>query len=134
LKRVLAILLAASLALAACGGQRRRSSRSTPQVTRGATLADTLLGLEEETFVYDSHDARDPFVPVWIGRRVPGRRGAARPTLSVSAIAWDAVAPTAIINDRFVREGDVIQGARVAKIGPSSVTMSYAGQTYTIRP
>ena len=134
MRRSIVILLAALLALAACGGGRRRATRTAPPKTRGATAADTLLGLEEETFAYENHDARDPFVPVWIGKRVPGTRGVARPSLSVSAIAWDAVSPTAIINDRFVREGDVVEGARVAKIDPSSVTMSFAGQTFTIRP
>ncbi len=127
------LLLGAALAAAACGGTPTRSAPTSSRATRGATPADTLLGIAEEVFEYDSHGARDPFLPVWIGRRGPGRRSA-RPALKVSAIAWDAVSPTAIINDRLVREGDVIDGARVADITPSSVTMTFAGESFSVRP
>lgn len=134
MKRSIALLIAVAVALSACGGKSRRPPRTAPRVTRGATTADTLLGLEEEEFVYDHHGARDPFLPVWIGRRVPGARQTARPALKVSAIAWDAVSPTAIINDRLVREGDVVDGARVGKITASSVTMTFAGESFSISP
>lgn len=129
----IALLLLATLVVGACGGKQRRAPSSPPPPAPSAP-ADTATSLEEETFSYDSHGARDPFVPVWIGRKVsrPGR--AARPTFRVSAIAWDTVSPTAIINNRFVREGDTVSGARVVKINPSSVTMSFAGQSFSVRP
>ncbi len=134
MKRLILLFLAAAVAVSACGSKPTRSARATPRVTRGVTVTDTLLGLEEEVFVYDSHGARDPFLPVWIGKRVPGAKQTARPVLKVSAIAWDAVSPTAIINDRLVREGDVVDGARVGKITPSSVTMTFAGESFSISP
>jgi hypothetical protein len=134
LRRSIVLFLAAAVAAAACGSKPVRSPTKVARTVRGATVADTLLGAEEEVFEYDDHGARDPFVPVWIGRRVPGAKQTARPVLKVSAIAWDAVSPTAIINDRLVREGDVVDGAKVAKIGQSSVTMTFAGQSFTVRP
>ena len=130
----IALLLLATLVVGACGGKQRRATLSPPPPAPSAP-ADTATSLEEEkTFSYDSHGARDPFVPVWIGRKVSRSGRAARPTFRVSAIAWDTVSPTAIINNRFVREGDTVSGARVVKINPSSVSMSFAGQSFSIRP
>ncbi len=128
------LLLLATLVVGACGGKQRQASSPPPPRPAPSAPADTAASFEEETFSYDSHGARDPFVPVWIGRKVSRAGRVARPALRVSAIAWDAVSPTAIINNRFVREGDTVDGARVVKINPSSVTMSFAGQSFSIRP
>jgi len=99
---------------------------------------DTLFSKEDSTsarfFVYDPSGLRDPFVSQKRRSREsagPGR--VPRPSLQVGAIMTGVSNPSALVNNRVVNEGDVIEGARVVKIQATSVVFEFDGQTFTVR-
>jgi hypothetical protein len=53
---------------------------------------------------------------------------AAAPTLVLQAISERDGQPVALINDRLLREGDEIDGARLLKIDAASVEIEYQGR------
>ncbi|UCD63338.1 MAG: hypothetical protein JSW34_11400 [Candidatus Zixiibacteriota bacterium] len=67
----------------------------------------------------------DPF-------RVKAKKQAKKPGSAVywrlSGILYNSHSPSAIINKRHVKTGDVITGARVVKIDRKSVTLEYNGK------
>jgi len=90
---------------------------------------------------YNSRGKRDPFVPLVTsdGRRIhpPGLDEAEEVSvagLSLQGIVFDQKTESvAVINGRIVREGEEVDGMKVLKIRPTSVTMLVEGQPHTLR-
>lgn len=61
-------------------------------------------------------------------RRAPSPSPSAAATWLLQAITWRDGRPLALINDRMVREGDSLDGARVVRIGDSDVELEVAGR------
>ncbi len=55
------------------------------------------------------------------------------PELRLNAISTREGHPVALLNDRLVREGDVIEGVRVLRIGEDFVEVEVRGERRTIR-
>jgi hypothetical protein len=55
------------------------------------------------------------------------------PEFRLNAISTRDGHPVALLNDRLVREGDVIEGVRVLHIGEDFVELDVRGQRKTIR-
>lgn len=55
------------------------------------------------------------------------------PPLSLKGIAWDETEPLALINDLVVKEGDMIQGARIVKIDFDRVAVRYGSKKFVIK-
>jgi len=74
---------------------------------------------------------RDPFLlPVKIKEEnLPPQP----PKLVLKGIAWDKTEPLALINDRVVKEGDTIEGARIVKIDFDGVAVRYRGKKFTFK-
>lgn len=51
----------------------------------------------------------------------------------LSSVRISATRRTAVVNDRSVESGDVINGAKVLAIYPSSVKLKKQGKTFTVR-
>ena len=54
------------------------------------------------------------------------------PSLAVQGIIWGDVLPVAIINNKVLRVGDVIEGAKVIRIDKEGVELFYDGRVYTL--
>ena len=89
---------------------------------------------------YDPKGKRDPLVPLLNseGQRIyPPGFDEETPTglqgLTLQGIVFDPTAESyAIINGRLVREEDEIDGMKVAKIGPRTVTVLAGGQEHQL--
>lgn len=55
------------------------------------------------------------------------------PSLLLKGIAWDEVQPLAFINDLVVREGETIQGVRIAKIDFDQIQVWYLSKRFVIK-
>jgi len=54
------------------------------------------------------------------------------PPMTIQGLIWGGPIPQAIINNRVVRSGDVIDGVRVTQINKEGVWFSYEGQWYNM--
>ena len=55
------------------------------------------------------------------------------PKLVLKGIAWDETEPLALINDLVVKEGDIIQGARIVKIDFDQIQVRYGSKKFLIK-
>lgn len=88
---------------------------------------------------YTADQESDPFKPE---QEAGGKSEAAvkpqqekpLPVLTVQGIVWGGVFPQAIINNKIVRIGDTIEGARVVDITKSGVIIFFNEREYPISP
>jgi hypothetical protein len=57
---------------------------------------------------------------------------ASGPGLKISAIAWSADQPLALINGRIVKPGDTVDSAEITGITRTDVTLKRGGETVTL--
>jgi len=96
-----------------------------------------LKPIQEEKFVYASHDNRDPFVPLVDkkGRPVEVVEGGLQfkaSDLYLEGIIWDPVKPMAIINDEVISSGDKIRGVTIQKIEKDRVILKYQDKEFEL--
>jgi hypothetical protein len=56
------------------------------------------------------------------------------PNLAVQGLIWGGSLPQAIINNKVVKAGDEIEGARIESISKDGVALSFADRTYSLNP
>ena len=80
---------------------------------------------------YESGQLRDPFQPTWItAGKLPVDLAQSKldfSALVVQGIIWGGRVPQAIINNKVLAEGDLIDGAKIFKIDKSGITLSVSG-------
>ena len=120
-KRALWILLILLLVFSGWGCQRKE------EVVKETTVRIKKAGkgiepedLISEQFIYDRQGKRDPFIPL-----EEAEEGSKLAWLSLEGILWKQKNALAIINDRIVAEGDIIQGSEVIDIKKDGVTLRY---------
>jgi hypothetical protein len=82
---------------------------------------------------YTAENLRDPFdpyvlpkqAPVILGVPVEGEELVPLPQLTIAGITWGSKFPQAIVNGKIVREGDVIEDARIVSISKDGVIISF---------
>ncbi len=62
-----------------------------------------------------------------------GKKAVADIRYLLSAVRISATRRSAVVNDRSVESGDVVNGAKVVAIYPSSVKLKKQGKTFTVR-
>ena len=62
-----------------------------------------------------------------------GKKASAKTHFSLSSVRISKMRRLAVINERSVEKGDMVNGAKVIAIYPSSVKLSKQGKTFTIR-
>jgi len=97
-----------------------------------------LKPIEEEKFLYASHDKRDPFVPLVDkkGRPVSVVGGGLQfkaSDLYLEGIIWDPIKPMAIISDEVVSSGDKIRGVTIQKIEKDKVILNYQDKSFELK-
>jgi hypothetical protein len=96
---------------------------------------DTLIG-------YTADDLRDPFksylatepLPDAAPLEKPVEAVAPSPSFTIQGIFWGANFPQAIVNDKIVKEGDVINDARILSITRESVKFLFANREFSVSP
>ncbi|MFC1804229.1 hypothetical protein ACFLZ3_00120 [Candidatus Omnitrophota bacterium] len=94
-------------------------------------------GISRPKVQYAASALRDPFSeykseePVALEDKQK-KEAATPPSLTVQGIIWGGKFPQAIINDRAVKEGDSLEGARIVRIEKQGVNILYYGTLYTL--
>lgn len=90
---------------------------------------------------YTSEDARDPFDTYLPGQEKTNydqeeyTSGSVQPpSLTVQGLIWGGSIPQAIVNNKVVKVGDVIEEARIADITKEGVKVSYKGRNFNLAP
>jgi len=75
----------------------------------------------------------DPTRPPGYRLVLPGGKKATTVRYSLSSVRISSIRRSAIVNDRSVETGDLINGAKVIAIYPSSVKLKKQGKIFTVR-
>lgn len=85
---------------------------------------------------YNAQDSRDPFKGPSREQMVPaetsGYGDKPLPALTVQGIIWGGKFPQAIINNKVVKVGDIIEDTRVVSIDKDGVTVFFENQQYKL--
>jgi hypothetical protein len=93
------------------------------------TIRQNEKNLSAQEAYWDKEWSRDPFVPV--GGETASATGA---SLVLSGVVWDEDSPIAMINEKVLKVGDVIEGYKIVKILPSSVVVeTSSGSTIEVQ-
>ncbi len=72
-------------------------------------------------------------VPAETAKEIPEEKDFGEaPEFSLTGIVFGGGEPSAIINGKIVKEGDVIEGAKVLKINPKKVTLGFKGKEISL--
>jgi len=86
---------------------------------------------------YKAGDLKDPFQRYKEEKIPPGAQQkesglSTPPSLTVQGIIWGGRFPQAIINNKVVKVGDTIEGARVISIDKEGITLLFEGMQYNL--
>jgi hypothetical protein len=83
---------------------------------------------------YQAADSRDPFQSPFQKKveTAGAAEGASLPSLTVQGLIWGGNFPQAIINNKVVKVGDVIEDAQVINIDKNGVTIMFGEKLYNL--
>lgn len=87
---------------------------------------------KESEFVYNSHDKKDPFT-AYVAEVEGTEDVATLSDMRLEGIIWDENKPIAVINDKVMAVGDVIDGAVIKEIKQNEVVFEVNGQKSSIK-
>lgn len=102
--------------------------------------------IERSRVRYGAENLKDPFqqpsidgdregIPVTDDRVIPpDKLEVPLPPLLVQGIVWGGSFPQAIINNKVVKVGDVVEGVQVVSIDKSGVKVYFEGNQHTLQP
>ena len=94
----------------------------------------------ESAVVYDAEGLKDPFKPPEIKKeaQLPAKVSKQQepkivtpPSLIIQGIVWGGSLPQAIINQKIVKIGDTLEGARIIDIKKDGVTIAFQDQQFS---
>jgi hypothetical protein len=100
-------------------------------------------GQDNDTAIdYTADDLRDPFQSYLIKEPLPNAAPSEKPvevispppTFTIQGVFWGASFPQAIINDKIVREGDVISDAKILSITRDNIKFLFANREFSVSP
>jgi hypothetical protein len=85
---------------------------------------------------YTAGGLRDPF-QTYIeeerrGAKAQETEEAKLPSLKVQGIIWGGSLPQAIVNNKVVKAGDIIEGVRIVEIKKDGIILFFSGRQYTL--
>ena len=98
-----------------------------------ATAYQPSPAIERPKINYSSENMRDPFKDLLIKKAEISTdaqqqiAAAPLPQLTVQGVIWGEKAPLAIINNKVLKENDIVEGATVIKITQNGVIVSFGG-------
>ena len=102
-------------------------------------VSDASLGLND--IEYKAEGLKDPFQPfeketkvVPQPSEVPGgvNKEMPLPRLVIQGVVWGSNLPQVIINNKVLKIGDTIEGARISAISKEGVVLFYGNQQYNL--
>jgi hypothetical protein len=89
---------------------------------------------------YVAGNLRDPFNPSGITResepqgpvQVVTKTVENPPALTVQGLVWGGTFPQAIINNKVVKEGDIVEGAKIISIEKKGITVFFKGGQFNL--
>lgn len=91
---------------------------------------------KRKVFKYDGDMFRDPFANPFTPVKDEVKESVAKeiklPVLNVQGLMWGANYPSAIINDKVVKVGDVIEGATIIDINSKQVLVKYQEKSFQL--
>jgi type II secretory pathway component PulC len=102
-------------------------------------VSDTSLGLNE--IEYKAEGLKDPFQPFEKEAEVTPQPSEVAdevnkeiplPSLAVQGVVWGSSLPQVIINNKVLKIGDIIEGARISSINKEGVILFYGNQQYSL--
>jgi len=89
-----------------------------------------------EKVEYTAEDLEDPFKEEEVVIEAPPVETPPEkkplPELKIQGIIWGGIFPQAIINNKIIKKGDVIDEARVVDINKDGVVLLYQGEEYKL--
>jgi hypothetical protein len=134
-------ILVIVLTLGGCTGQESSKSvieQPRPQAPLKKDESAFLTGIGvgdaevERSLPDDIYGREDPFAPVDLELSVSSKRKSGE--LKLDGLISGTGQPLAMVNDRIVKEGDIIEDKKVVKIGVDSIILQdREGQEYILR-
>jgi len=92
-------------------------------------------GREDIRIEYKSEGQRDPFLQEEVEIVEPEVEFEPQPLplLEVQGMVWGGTLPQAIINNKVVKIGDVIEGVRIAAIDKNGITVFFQNQPHILK-
>jgi len=90
---------------------------------------------------YKSEELKDPFEPPEEEKKpeaepekqiMPEVKPAPTPVLKIEGLVWGGRLPQAIINQKVVKIGDIIEGAQIVDINREGVTLTFNNSQYNL--
>lgn len=95
--------------------------------------------IERPLLEYRAGNFRDPFQPPVLEDKVSEGKVEGRqmpetppPSLTIQGVIWGGRFPQAIINNKVVKVGDAIEGARIISIDKDGVTLFFKDRQYNL--
>jgi len=105
------------------------------KTAKAAEATATEGSKEKNEIEYKSEDLRNPFqeekAETKEDPQEPVETGPL-PDLSIQGMVWGGILPQAIINNRVLKIGDTIEGARITDINKSGVTLFFGNRKYNL--
>lgn len=92
---------------------------------------------------YGAEGLRDPFKPYIVKEEPAGPAAAAAPapevlrpfpSFEVQGVFWGASYPQAIINNKIIKEGDIIEEAKVLSITKEKIRFLFTNREFSVSP
>lgn len=96
---------------------------------------------DQERFIYDSRNKRDPFISLLdsnspTGLRTvftrPGEQVTLPVEIKLSGILWNGKEYFAIINEEVLKKGQYVEKVKIAEIEKDRVIVEYLGQNFAV--
>jgi hypothetical protein len=99
-----------------------------------AAAPDATVAIERPKVAYDAAGSRDPFISMISKETTMQGEQPERqlPAMSVQGIIWGGIFPQAIINNKVVKVGDIINEAKVVNIDKEGIRLLFEGRVYTL--
>ena len=132
------LILSCPPSFAFLGGQESKVLEESQKREQQINEQDVEL-LKRPYLEYNAYNLRDPFEDLLTqkkeGIRKPGEsegETVTPPRLSVQGLVWGGRTPQAIIDNRVVKVGDVIEEAEIIEISKDGVTMVYKKRIFKL--
>jgi len=113
------------------------SYRAADKLDKEQQSSSQELVIERPKREYRADDLRDPFIGYEEKQEEPAQASSAPkekplPTLKIQGIIWGGRIPQAIINNKVVKMGDVIEGVKVVNINKDGVIVLFEDKEHNL--
>jgi len=120
-----------------CAAQEDRGYKKIQKLEKEAEKVESAQEILARPKVeYNAETYEDPFEGPVIeqdaGAVVSGAQKKPLPALTVQGVVWGGIFPQAIINNKVVKVGDIIEGVRILAIDKEGITIFFEGDQFKL--